>query len=232
MRRFLNLNDSKNMKEKIRRNYKKDGILSWVVCICAFVSNAVVIGIDSSLGEPLGSIMKYFNASESDVGWIGSVHSAVQYFSASLSSILAEKFGFAPVIAIGVLISSMFFAVSTTAYNISTLTLYYGVFAGFGLGLIYTPGNIMCSFHFVKWRSLATGIAVCGAGIGMILVSQAMNLIDESYGWKGCVLFCACITPLCCLIAISAYLLPEDCAEQTTQDNVKGHSENSNESRG
>ena len=204
-----------HLVEKIRRNYKKDGVLSWFICFCAFVANAIVWGIDSSAGVPFGSIMKYFNSSEANVAWIGSVHSSTQYFSASLSSMLAERFGFAPVIAIGILISSTFFAISTTSQNVSNLTLYYGFFAGFGLGLIYTPGGIICSFHFRERRSLATGISMCGSGIGIILVSEAMNFINVYYGWKGCVILCACMCPFISLLAVIAYILPENYEEPT-----------------
>ena len=39
-----------SLKEKIEKHYKEDSALSWLVCFCAFLSNAVVIGIDQSFG--------------------------------------------------------------------------------------------------------------------------------------------------------------------------------------
>ena len=205
--------------EKIRKYYKKDGVLPWLVCFSALVANAIPTGIDISFGELFGSIMQDFNSSETDVAWIGSVHSSAFYLSASMSCILAERFGFVPVIAIGILMSTTFFALCLTAHNVLTLTLYYGFFTGFGLGLIYTPANIICSFHFIKWRSLATGIAVCGQGVGIVLVSEAMNFIDESYGWKGCLILCACVCPFGVMLLIMAYILPEDYEEPTVTEN-------------
>ena len=76
-----------NIIRHIRSNYESDGILSWIICLSALIANAIVVGIDSSFGESLGSIMKDFNSTESNVAWIGSVHSSTQYFYASLSSI-------------------------------------------------------------------------------------------------------------------------------------------------
>ena len=209
----------KNMLEKIRGNYKKDGVLSWLVVLCAFVANAIVCGIDVSFGETFGTIMKDFNSSESNVAWIASVHSSAQCFSASLSSMLAERFGFVPVIGIGILIASTSFILSTTAHNVSTLILYYGFFSGFGLGLIHTPANIICTYHFIKRQTLATGIAISGQAAGMVLVSEAMTFIDDRYGWKGCVIMCACICPFSVLLAIMAYILPEDSEETTIAEN-------------
>ena len=38
--------------------------------------------------------------------------------------------------------------------------------AGGGLGLIYLPAIVSVTCYFEKKRSFATGIAVCGSGIG------------------------------------------------------------------
>ena len=208
-----------NIIRKIRTNYESDGVLSWIICFSALVANAIVVGIDSSFGETLGSVMNDLNSTESNVAWIGSIHSSAQYFSASLSSYLAKQYGFGPIVVGGVLISSTFFAVSTTANNISELATYYGFLGGFGLGLIYTPANIICSFYFIKKRSLATGIALCGSGVGIALVSLGANFIDTSYGWKGYVLFCAFMCPFCGVLAILAILFPGTKETQTTTKN-------------
>ena len=204
----------KNILKNIRQNYKKDGALSWFVCFCAFLANATVPGVDYTFGEQFGSIMRDFNSSESSSALVGSVFSSTSYFASSVSSLLGERFGFAPVVAIGVLLSLTFFILATTSSSVSILTLHYGFFAGFGLGLIYTPSQIICSYHFIKNRSLATGIAISGSGIGIIAVSQSMNFISARYGWKGCVLICAFMSLLSSLLAIVAYILPEEYDEE------------------
>ena len=37
---------------------------------------------------------------------------------------------------------------------------------GVGFGLMYLPSIVMVGYYFDKRRALATGIAVCGSGIG------------------------------------------------------------------
>ena len=212
-----------SLKERIAKYYKEDGVLSWCVCFFAFLSNAVVCGIDFSFGELFGTVMKDLNSSESNVAWIASAHSAVQYLGSSLSSILAKKFGFAPVITMGVLISTTFLALSATSPNVSVFTLYYGICGGFGLGLIYTPANIICSFYFQKRQALATGISICGRGIGIIVIAEAMNFLKESYGWKGCVIICAAMCPLNGLLAMIVYILPNEYKETTVVHNEDRH---------
>ena len=210
-----------NFVGNIRQNYQRDGILSWFVCFSAFVSNAIIYGIGSSFGVMFGSIMKDFNATEDSVAGIHSVQAGVRCFSAFLASIFAEKIGFAHTIAFGTLVVTMSMAISIISNSVSTFTLYYGFFAGFGLGLIFTPCNIICSFHFIKRRSLATGITICGSGIGIILVSQAMSFVVLSYGWKGCIMICAFVSPLNGLMAIIAYVLPEHNHVSTVERNER-----------
>lgn len=207
----------------VRNNYEKDGLISWIICLCAFITMAIIEGIDSSFGESLGLIMKDFNSTESNVAWIGSVHSSSNFFFASLSSLLANQYGFGTVIVVGILISSTFFAICTTAYSVSELIIYYGFLSGMGTGLIWTPSAIICSFHFVKRRSLATGIAICGGGVGSILLPLGANIINRSYGLQGYFVFCALMCPFCGLLAFLVVLFPEKYDEelQPLNNNIK-----------
>ena len=78
------------------------------------------------------------------------------------------------------------------------------------MGLIYAPGCIICSLYFTKKKALATGIASIGCGVGIALISQAMNVINQGYGWKGCAILLAAICPLCFPLAIIDSLLPNN----------------------
>ena len=199
-----------SISQKLREQYKKDGSLAWIICGCAFLSNAIVYGMDSSFGEMVQSIAEDFDSPLDNVAWIGSVHSSAQYLAAFLSSMAATRFGFGKIISTGVLMSTTGICLSLLTTNVSTLVVTYGILGGVGLGLIYAPASIICSFHFNKRRSLATGIAICGSGVGIVLVSELFNLINKGHGWKGCMTFCACLCPLNCLLAAITLLLPEE----------------------
>ena len=45
------------------------------------------------------------------------------------------------------------------------------VFEGFGFGLIYLPAIVSVSMYFEKKRAFATGIAVCGSGLGTFIMA-------------------------------------------------------------
>ena len=42
---------------------------------------------------------------------------------------------------------------------------------GLGFGLIYLPAIVSVSIYFEKKRAFATGIAVCGSGLGTFIMA-------------------------------------------------------------
>ena len=56
------------------------------------------------------------------------------------------------------------------------------------MGLAYLPAIIAVSFYFEKRRSLATGLAVCGSGIGTFMFAPLTDILLHEFGWKGTVL--------------------------------------------
>jgi len=56
--------------------------------------------------------------------------------------------------------------------------------AGVGFGFMYLPSIVMVSFYFDKRRALATGIAVCGSGVGTFVLAPFFNFLVTEYGWK------------------------------------------------
>ena len=54
-----------------------------------------------------------------------------------------------------------------------------------GFGLMYLPAIVMVGFYFERKRALATGIAVCGSGIGAFVFAPLSERLLFLYGWKG-----------------------------------------------
>ncbi len=59
------------------------------------------------------------------------------------------------------------------------------VSSGVGLGLIYLPAIVSVTYYFEKRRAFATGLAVCGSGIGTFIFAPLTKILVEEYGWKG-----------------------------------------------
>ena len=60
--------------------------------------------------------------------------------------------------------------------------------SGFGFGMMYLPAIVIVGYYFEKRRALATGIAVCGSGIGMFVMAPFSGFLLQQFGYKGALL--------------------------------------------
>lgn len=51
---------------------------------------------------------------------------------------------------------------------------------------MYLPSIVMVGHYFDKRRALATGIAVCGSGMGTFVFAPLGSYLVREYGWRGC----------------------------------------------
>lgn len=57
--------------------------------------------------------------------------------------------------------------------------------------MLYLPSIVMVSVYFDKRRAMATGIAVCGSGIGTFVFAPLVTALNDEYGWRGTTLILA-----------------------------------------
>lgn len=67
-----------------------------------------------------------------------------------------------------------------------TFTLFHTtfLFAGIGFGLMYLPAIVCVGYYFETKRSLATGIALCGSGVGTFLFAPLTQFLLENFTWQ------------------------------------------------
>ena len=63
--------------------------------------------------------------------------------------------------------------------------------------MIYLPAIVSVTMYFEKYRSLATGIAVCGSGFGTSVFAPLTNYLIVNYKWQGALLVIAGIVFFC-----------------------------------
>lgn len=50
--------------------------------------------------------------------------------------------------------------------------------------MIYVSAVLIPGFYFDKLRALATGISVCGSGIGTLVLARLNSILVDNYGWR------------------------------------------------
>ncbi|XP_044006609.1 monocarboxylate transporter 3 isoform X2 [Aphidius gifuensis] len=162
-----------------------DGGYGWIVVFASFMCNMIVDGIAYTFGIFKESYMKTYDISEGEVAWVGSILAGMYLIAGPVVSALTNKYGCRAVCMAGSIISTIAFGLSIFTPSVTMLTLVYGVMGGIGFGLIYLPAVVCVGYYFESKRSLATGIAVCGSGVGTFAFAPLSNWLLENYDWKG-----------------------------------------------
>jgi MFS family permease len=81
------------------------------------------------------------------------------------------------------------------------VTNYY-LIAGLGIGLIYLPAIVCVTCYFEKYRSLATGIAVCGSGLGTFVFAPLTQWLIANLKWQGAMAVMGVLLIKCSLYGI------------------------------
>ena len=147
--------------------------------------NLILDGLCYTFGVMLDPLVDAFKADKSVIALVGSLMCGVYLMSGPIVGGLVNKFGCRPVCIMGSIVACIGFVLSIFSPNVPVLILTYGIIVGFGLGLIYLPSVVAVGYYFEKKRALATGIAVCGSGVGTFLFAPLATLLLDTFGWKG-----------------------------------------------
>ncbi|XP_065084879.1 monocarboxylate transporter 12-like [Ochlerotatus camptorhynchus] len=176
-----------------------DGGWGWLVMIASFLCNTVVDGIVFSAGMFQDPIRLDFGVGKAEVALVSSLLSGFYLLTGPFVSALANRWGFRTVTIMGAVIASIGFALSYYGTSLEYLYITYGVVGGIGFCFIYVPSVITVGYYFEKWRALATGIALCGSGVGTFVFAPLSAMLIEKFGWRGALLAQSAIILLCAI---------------------------------
>jgi len=105
---------------------------------------------------------------------------------APLVTILVRLYGFRPVMLLGAFFQTASLLAASFATHTWHLYLSQGALLGIGVGFAYVPSVAILSQWFERKRSVASGIAAAGSGVGGVIFSFAMQpMIDNiSFAWS------------------------------------------------
>ncbi|XP_062593188.1 monocarboxylate transporter 12-like [Saccostrea cucullata] len=170
-----------------------DGGWGWMVVFGAFMINVITDGCSYSFGVLFTHLLEYFHADRSSTAWVGSVFNAAPLLFGPVASIIAKRFGFRKATIAGALIAASGMIMSVFVNSLGALGLTYGCVAGFGISLPYLASSVVVMMYFKKRRSLATGLAECGAGVGTLIFAPLLQFLISEYGWRGALLVMSAI---------------------------------------
>ncbi|CAH0556449.1 unnamed protein product [Brassicogethes aeneus] len=128
------------------------------------------------------------------------------FVAGPISSSFVNRWGCRPVTIAGAILATVCMIISVYAQNVITLCITIGIGTGVGFGLIYLPAIVSVTTYFEKKRSMATGIAVCGSGLGTFIFAPFITILKEEYGWRGSLLIISSLVLNC--VIFGAFFRP------------------------
>lgn len=147
---------------------------------------------------------------------MGSLLSGFYLIAGPFASALANRWGFRVVTIAGAIMAAICFAAASVAPSMTYLYIVYGVLGGIGFSLIYIPAVIIVSYYFERWRALATGVAMCGSGVGTFIMAPLSNYLISTFGWEETLRIQAYIILVCVVCALA--FRPLDSVEVTIDE--------------
>ncbi|XP_015607738.1 monocarboxylate transporter 12 [Cephus cinctus] len=176
-----------------------DGGWGWWVVFASFMIHIVTDGVTYSFGVFYLEFLNYFDEGKGTTAWIASILVGITLCSGPISSSFVNKYGCRPVTIAGAILASFCLFISVWAQSVLMLCFSIGIGTGLGFGLIYLPAIVSVTCYFEKYRSLATGIAVCGSGLGTFIFAPLSEYLIVTYGWRGAMMIISAIVLNCAI---------------------------------
>jgi len=165
-----------NKEKKKKNNYRK-----WIYVLIGIVI-MMFLGTVYSYGVFRESIEKNYNIGTtlSGLPYMISLafYALFMFFSGRVLSQMKPR----KVIAIGGLVISAGWILSSTASNIFVLTISYGVIIGSGVGIIYGVPMQVVAKWFPKTKGFAVGLVLLGFGLSPFITAPAARILIENFG--------------------------------------------------
>ncbi|XP_044038658.1 solute carrier family 16 member 6b [Siniperca chuatsi] len=163
-----------------------DGGWGWAVAVAFFLVEVCSYGTLKSLGVFLQDLMEEFGESNSRVSWVISICVFIFTFTAPLSTMLSNRFGYRPVVMVGGFLISLGTITSAFTNSINEMYITIGFVSGLGYCLTFIPTVTILAQYFSRRRALVTSIASSGESFAVFTFAPAFTTLKEHIGWRYC----------------------------------------------
>ncbi|XP_046548152.1 monocarboxylate transporter 14-like [Haliotis rubra] len=168
-----------------------DGGWAWVVLVASYMNGFLLSGVCYMGGMFQVVLLEHFQQSVGLTAWVTSVYASLMLFAGPLASVITSYFDCRTSVMLGGVLLTVGLAGSTFATSLSGLFVSFGIIAGLGLGLSYTPSVVIVSYYFEKKRTLVTSVALSAAGTGLLIAPLLFRYLLDNYAWRECLVILA-----------------------------------------
>ncbi|XP_062606537.1 monocarboxylate transporter 14-like [Saccostrea cucullata] len=170
---------------------KVDNPWGLMIIASAFWIQFIAFGVALSFGVYIVELLRHFDVSLPFISLIGSINIGLFLGAGPLASIMMRMMSYRKVCLLGALLSSTGLIALPFTMNMIYLLFFYGILTGIGYCLLYVPSYTMSGLYYDKHRSLATGVATSGSGLGGVVFPNLVQYLIDEFGWRGSLLIVA-----------------------------------------
>ncbi len=183
----------------------------WIIVACVFCMSATAAGIIYAFPAFVSAFEAEFGAGRADISFIFALSEFVWFMTGFAAGFVADRFGPRKVGLAGAVIMTLGLVGASMAPTLTLLYLAYGAGVGIGGGMIYVPAVGLVQRWFKTRRGLASGLAVCGTGVGTLLFPPLAMALADGLGWRGAHLVLAgCALVICGSASLLLIYHPRD----------------------
>lgn len=165
--------------------YPEGGTRAWLVVLGSFSGMVAALGIMNTIGVYESYLARHQLASysTSSIGWILSIYVFLAFGAGLVIGPIFDVHGPRWLLFAGsilIILATMLLGVCTQYWH---FILVFGILAGVGTALIFTPTIAAVGHFFYEKRGNATGLAAMGGAIGGIVFPLMLQDLFPKVGW-------------------------------------------------
>jgi MFS family permease len=174
----------------------------WYVTAGAFLMMALTCGAFYSFGVFFLPVVTEFGWSRGMTSGVVFVMALTYAASVPVAGLLADRYGFRPVMAATIGITGLGFVLGGQVDSVWQMYLFIGFLPGLGAGASLALPLSLVSRWFVKRQGMALGIAAAGIGVGGAVLPLLATYLIERFGWRTTFVYLGVFVWVSCLPVI------------------------------
>ncbi|WP_241430880.1 MFS transporter [Natronolimnohabitans innermongolicus] len=167
-----------------RRLLESDRYYGWYVVVGCFALSLMTAGTMFSFSVFLGPVLAEFDQTYASTSLLFSIQSLVTFTGAAVLGFAMDRYGVQRLLLVAAGLIALGLLGASRAPSFYWVVASYSVVAAAGMGITFVVAYTTPPRWFERRRSLATGVAVSGWGVGIVAMPPFVESVIGQLGWQ------------------------------------------------
>ncbi|QSW97866.1 MFS transporter [Haloterrigena alkaliphila] len=185
------------------RLLESDVYYGWFVVVGCFALSLMTAGTMFSFSVFLSPVLEAFDQSYANTSLVFSIQSFVTFSGAAVLGFAIDRYGLQRLLVLAAALICVGLLGASQSPSFYWVLATYSVVAAAGMGITFVVAYTTPPRWFERRRSLATGVAVSGWGVGILAMPPFVEVLIGALGWQGTYLALAAMFFVALVIAVA-----------------------------